>query len=505
MRTYRYSGILYMHSELSHGSPWTAETINQFLTDLQEVETVERTAREKQLGDLIPNKGLAKPNSYVRYVYGTAVGPDGSTREVRTWAVSGNLVRALLRRYIVRHTLDVLEVKFSEVPRGVLQGLLSGGVLKKGLAPRPVKPHFLVEVRQWLPVVDVFGGVFNGVQIPGCLRCGFSIPVIEETLPAFFRDSDFTWMVEAAREHYGGRMASFGESYGKSRVSAYTRHHEIDTGGVAGGEDGQAGLYVVQSVPAAGLCLGHSIRLVAPFGEKSEKCLLAALALFNGAGVIGGKSGIGYGFFTADYKRVSGGRAEDLDLDAALHEYEDWLKANKEQITVVLKAMSDHFKYAIPDDLRKGRVLFSTLADVGLIEVLGKAYDEGVSEDEFADLVSGAADKIVKVCSGISRYPLGLEAEARARAALTPETARALRKKLTQDVGAELFEHMAANCTDESAAYDVEALYPTAEDVSGAQKKAGSALKSLTDFFVKLPNGGSSGRMKNRGDVQEQQ
>lgn len=486
-----------MHSELSHASPWTAETVERFISEAEEMEAVKNAARERGLTDLVPKRGFAKPGGITRYIYGTAASPDGAAREVMTWAVSGNLTRALLRRYIVRHTLDILGIPFCDLQPGVIQGLFSGGILKKGLTSLPVAPRFLAETRRWLPMVDVFGGVFNGVQIPGCLRCGFSIPVVQETLPAFFRDPDFGWVIEAAREHYGGQMVAAGEPR-KSRVASYTRHYEIDAGGSAGGEDGKSGLYVIQSVPAAGLCLGHSLRLVAPFGEMSEKCFLAALALLCEAGVIGGKGGIGYGFFTADYKRVNGGRAEDLDLAAALREYESWAAANRDKIAEILKAMSDQFKYNVPESLRKSRVLFDGLAKCGLVDVFAKAFDRETSEDGFVECVLDEVEKIEEICSTMAKFELGAEAKANIKAALTPKAIRDLRNKMVRDMGEELFNHMAAKYDDESAAYDVDAFYPSVEDASDAQKKAGSALKVLTDFFTKLPSG-NNGKNKNNG------
>ncbi|MGB9846186.1 MAG: hypothetical protein ACPLRH_01640 [Desulfotomaculales bacterium] len=124
-----------------------------------------------------PEEG-AKPRNITTVRRISYVLPGGGISDVP--AVSGNAIRGSTRRIFIDRTLAVLDA-YNLLDKHVAYFLLAGGATEAGSASIG-GPEFRKELRENLPFVDLLGGSLRSCFLPGKLRVGFMIPVVQETL-----------------------------------------------------------------------------------------------------------------------------------------------------------------------------------------------------------------------------------------------------------------------------------------------------------------------------------
>lgn len=102
--------------------------------------------------------------------------------------VSAASIRGQLRRAAIEDMLMVIGLEKTEVNPGLMNALLSGGGLDAGATPPGIPVERRRKLRAFMPLIDAFGGTFDGQLMEGKLLVGDLLPLVRETA-AFVVDS----------------------------------------------------------------------------------------------------------------------------------------------------------------------------------------------------------------------------------------------------------------------------------------------------------------------------
>lgn len=95
--------------------------------------------------------------------------------------VSAASVRGQLRRAAIEEMLLVVGLEKTEVNPGLMNALLSGGGLDAGATPPGIPVERRRKLRGFMPLIDAFGGTFDGQLMEGKLLVGDLLPLVRET------------------------------------------------------------------------------------------------------------------------------------------------------------------------------------------------------------------------------------------------------------------------------------------------------------------------------------
>lgn len=270
------------------------------------------------------------------------------------YGVSGNEFKnGKLRRLIVRYTLKKLGVKPEELPKNVTIMLFSGGRDGSG---NQAKAETKDRVRDEVPIIDLFGGIFNGHTFASALRVGNLLAVTEETKDLWEATKDMEHLPALAGlmeqvekyKHFHTRMRD-----------DETAHYDV---GVEKGHTTQMA-FSIEALPIK-TKLAHEIILMSE-REGTQACFEAAMALFLEDGALGGKSTVGYGRVRKEKYCVKNGSWQECEF--SIKKWDAWLEKNGEKMKDVL---------------------------VKLPEILPSTKDERA--EEAAEMIIGNKDKIEK-------------------------------------------------------------------------------------------------------------
>lgn len=267
------------------------------------------------------------------------------------YAVSGNSIRHRIRELLTDYTLECLEIPSESLEPRVAHLLYSGGVQQGGVGQgadyEAIDERALL--RKMMPIVDLFGGVFNGHFFEGALRVHFALPLVRNLswlypdVEWYFQEHDIPWDSLPTLEELNvqvinnpiGYTRSLPEQvadidWGKRRNRNANRNEGENTGnensnGSGEDRDNEArGIYTVDALPI-GTLLAHRFTLLS-LAENSKVCFDAGLELLFRTPYIGSQSGKGHGLVIAEYRcgeeKVSGG----------LENYTLWLEENKKDL-----------------------------------------------------------------------------------------------------------------------------------------------------------------------------
>ena len=96
--------------------------------------------------------------------------------------------------------LVVLEVEKTDVHPSLMNALLSGGGLDAGATPPGIPVERRRKLRAFMPLIDAFGGTFDGQLMEGKLFVGDMLPLVRETaeLVRGHIDSGSIWALPSA-------------------------------------------------------------------------------------------------------------------------------------------------------------------------------------------------------------------------------------------------------------------------------------------------------------------
>ncbi len=95
--------------------------------------------------------------------------------------LSAASIRGQLRRAAVEEMLAVLELDKTEVHPPLMNALISGGGLDAGATPPGIPVERRRKLRAFMPLIDAFGGTFDGQLMEGKLLVGDMLPLVRET------------------------------------------------------------------------------------------------------------------------------------------------------------------------------------------------------------------------------------------------------------------------------------------------------------------------------------
>lgn len=239
------------------------------------------------------------------------------------YGVSGNEFKnGKLRRLIVRYTLKKLGVKPEDLPKSVVIMLFSGG---KDGSGNQAKAEIKDQVRDQVPIIDLFGGIFNGHTFTSALRVGNLLAVTKETKDLWETTKDMehltvlvglTEQVEKYK-HFHTRMRD-----------DETAHYDV---GAEKGHTTQMA-FSVEALPIK-TKLAHEIVLMSE-REGTQACFEAAMALFLEDGTLGGKSTVGYGRVRKEKYCVKNGSWQECEFST--EKWDAWLEKNGEKLKETL-------------------------------------------------------------------------------------------------------------------------------------------------------------------------
>lgn len=244
----------------------------------------------------------------------------GHQEIVKLPAISGNTIRHMLRESLVDPTLTLLVLQRRDLPKNILEMLVSGGgmdtsdvkkdIKEKEAATKIAGEHdgnipILVRDRETLrsvfPILSLFGASYGNRMLPGLLRIGWAIPALKETAYITGYDSDVSYSADIFSYQLG------------------TRHDPVSD--VPEQRESRQSIYYFEVV-SPGIPFSHEITFDL-MTDVERGALQIALDRFQSEGKVGGKTGVGMGFFkmTKEYEKVGEPSV-----------YIDWLKENKEVI-----------------------------------------------------------------------------------------------------------------------------------------------------------------------------
>lgn len=186
--------------------------------------------------------------------------------------ISGNSIRGMLRRRIVKHMLDTVGYELDETNkahRKLHHALYTGGCLESSDADSgKADLEFRRQMRQLIPVLGLMGTSVGNQMLKGSLKCGIAFP----------RCSERGTGAHPARTMTGHSFA--------------TRLDDIK----GGREEGEASQQMIVGfeVLNPGTVFDHTF-ILDYATELEASCLAHGVALWKDAPFVGGKSGSGYG------------------------------------------------------------------------------------------------------------------------------------------------------------------------------------------------------------------
>lgn len=273
---------------------------------------------------------------------------EGHQDIVKLPAVSGNTIRHVLRESLVDPTLTFLGLQRRDLPKNILEMLVSGGGMdtsdvkkdekEKEAATKIAGEHdgnmpILVRDRETLrsvfPILSLFGASYGNRMLPGLLRIGWAIPALRETAHITGHHSDVSYSADIFSYQLG------------------TRHDPVSD--APNQSESRQSIYYFEVV-SPGIPFSHEITLDL-MTDVERGALQLALDRFQMEGKIGGKTGTGLGFFTMTEKYEQVGNPSV---------YMDWLKENKAVIIDYLdiwnspqKVVKKDQTIAFPDGISK--------------------------------------------------------------------------------------------------------------------------------------------------------
>lgn len=233
-------------------------------------------------------------------------------RRVPVPIVSGNAIRGVLRRLVMRDMLDRLSYNLQSTK--LHHALFTGGLLEStDETSGEVDLAFRREVRDGIPALALFGTALGNQMIPSCLKVSHAYPYCREVraiLPPGLED---------ARLEYPARHFTF--------ASFHTRRDELRA---EREEDEQAMQMLVEyEAFVPGTRFAHGFVLVNP-SDLEVSCLAHVLALWREVPFIGGKSGSGEGRIAFGY-----------DCPFAPQPYTDYLSEQRDALVALLDKIAE--------------------------------------------------------------------------------------------------------------------------------------------------------------------
>jgi len=232
--------------------------------------------------------------------------PDGTLVECFTY--SGNAFRGILRDLAALHFTKKLGLIYD---LSSFYLLFSGGALENG---HDLDLDLAIKLREFCPVVSLFGGAFKSHILRGKLKVGPMYPIVRETVrvvPSFLRtDVEFSW-----------KQLTYDKAYTRTddlknvNLSRFVKRGSISS---REGEDPQQMRYVVELL-VPGTTLYQRIDLE-DLTEIELGVFVTALTEFAQAPYIGGKSSIGCGLVDMEYYYRLPGKPEPEGVFFAIKE-----------------------------------------------------------------------------------------------------------------------------------------------------------------------------------------
>ncbi len=271
--------------------------------------------------------------------------------------VSGNAFRGILRRLLVEHSFDVLDISiedvFKDVPRhdkvchDVWFLFANGGLTPKGSKVEASSLSVYDKVMT-IPWLGLLGGVYYGHQFEGSASFGILYPLLKEN--AYLYKEDLGIDDKFIEKLPGCDMLD------KLDTARFTRraNPRDNSAGIKNAEgDDQKGstdamIYGSEYIPA-GLQF-VSLNKCVTNDPDIVKAFKAAIALFlETHRLIGGKSAMGFG-------RVHPSFGFDFDTKKAIKEYDDMLLARKEDLIATIRMIPESLKYSFEEkEEKKGK------------------------------------------------------------------------------------------------------------------------------------------------------
>lgn len=304
----RYEGVITLLSPLSHCAPERKEW---------------KSRTENGEGENDSNNNGHKTITRLRRF--RIVDDEGNEKQVP--GLSGNAMKGLGRRLIVRYTQDYIQEKFGrdilEISDGFLEGIFGGG----SFGSRSVVDMAAVkQLRERIPLLDLLGGNINGHPVQSALRSDFAIVLTGRTV-----------------QFYPILSAVF-DREGKKRTETYKL--DADTIGHArcraeealdfdeDRADKNQMIFHVEAIPA-GAELGHGYTLLS--GNKGTiACFEAMVALLLAHGVLGGHSAVGYGKFKAEYYDTKGNA-----FVPSTKAWDEWIDSNGPEMAAAIDEIEE--------------------------------------------------------------------------------------------------------------------------------------------------------------------
>lgn len=198
-------------------------------------------------------------------------------RSVRLPLISGNAIRGMLRRRLMRDLLERLD--YRAVSPKLHHALHTGGLLEAADAGTDLA--FRRRLRDTIPPLGLLGSAIGNDMLDGSLHCRFAVPVCAES----------RWWL-AAQGHDDARLALPVRSF---RDFTFTTRRDD----LRAGEEAHQ-MIVTFEVFAPGTAFAHSF--LVKHGTAPEHAALAhGIDLWREEPTIGGKAGSGFGELLIEY------------------------------------------------------------------------------------------------------------------------------------------------------------------------------------------------------------
>lgn len=274
--------------------------------------------------------------------------------------VSGNEIRGIIRRLIVEHSFDVLDISvselFSNVPHGdtVAQAVWfmfnNGGLTPKGSKVTASSLSLYDEIAS-IPWLGLLGAVYYGHQFEGSASFGIMYPLVKENIYLFQDELHFSDSELAS-------LPSFFSTLEKLDVARFTRranardNSAADQKFVTSDDDSadkikDAMIYGAEYMPAGiqlvslNRCVTHDPAVMTAF--KAAMALFLTRHLF-----VGGKSAMGFG-------RVRVGHGFVFDMEQAIADYDKLLLENKDEIIRKIKLIPEGLKFELTEKKKESK------------------------------------------------------------------------------------------------------------------------------------------------------
>ncbi len=244
--------------------------------------------------------------------------------------VSGNSIRHLWRESLVDVTLHTLGLKRKDLPKNVLETLVSGGGMdaadakknveeeeklekaksrKKAIQPSvPILVRDRITLRAAVPILSLFGCSYGNRMLPGLVKVGWAIPALKQT------------------EHITNIESSIPYSEDITSFQLMTRH-DLFKEEMEEEQKSRQSIYYMEVVsPGIPFAHSYSIDLSTPV-ERSAMQL--AIDLFKENPYLGGKSSTGHGKVKTDQWYAN--------LDESPSLYIEFLEKNRDVLVEYIK------------------------------------------------------------------------------------------------------------------------------------------------------------------------